>query len=41
MHPESVECKIDVSVSKANYACHETGCSMRAEFYNVNINNVA
>jgi len=41
MHPESVECKIDVPMSKAKYAGYETGCSMRAEFSNVNYNNVA
>jgi len=41
MHRESVEYKIDVPVSKANYADCETGCSMRAEFCNVNYNNVA
>jgi len=36
-----VEYKIDVPVWKANYAGYETGYSMRAEFSNVNYNNVA
>ena len=41
MHPDSVEYKIDVAVSKTKCAGCETGCSMRAEFSNVNYNNVA
>lgn len=41
MHFETVEYKIDVPVSKANYAGYETGWLMRAEFSNVNCNNVA
>lgn len=41
MHREFVEHKIDVSVSKANYAGNETGCPMRAEFSTVKYNNMA